>query len=192
MFHSRTSALSRNLHAKDALNQTLPMYNVNAINCVYQLPRNRHSNRNMPSIPVYPPSAPTSPTPSPLPQLLQTPSGLAILEIQGTINVPAPPSTEDGTQDSQQARVPVGKLVFPNHSANNPPEDTAWMKRVYLYVGKHQRLTGEVKKLGKPLGVLRKRQQEAREDANSEELEIVDVVRYKVVFSHRPEPVGVE
>ena len=31
------------------------------------------------------------------------------------------------------------------------------MKRVYLYVGRHQRLTGEVKRLGKPLAVLRKR-----------------------------------
>lgn len=83
------------------------------------------------------------------------------------------------------------------------------MKRAWLYVGEHQRLTGEVKKLPKPLGVLRRRQ-EARgaddaEDAmqglvagagNGEEeepteLEIADVVRWKVVFSARPEPVGV-
>jgi len=146
----------------------------------------------MPSIPVNSPSAPVSPAPDPLPKLLQTPSGTAILEIQGTVNVPAQSSTEDELQDDQQTSASVGKLVFPNYSVDNRPEDTSWMKRVYLYVGKHQRLTGEVKKLGKPLGVLRRRQQHTIEDTQGEELEIVEIVKYKVVFSHRPEPVGVE
>jgi chromosome transmission fidelity protein 8 len=62
------------------------------------------------------------------------------------------------------------------------------MKQVYLYVGQHQRLTGEVKKLPKPLAVIRRRG-EASEDEVAEELEVVDIVKYKLVFSTRPEPV---
>lgn len=66
------------------------------------------------------------------------------------------------------------------------------MKTVYLYVGQHQRLTGEVTKLAKPLAVIRRRDtpELPREDAAGEELEIVDVVHYKILFSTRPEPVG--
>lgn len=63
------------------------------------------------------------------------------------------------------------------------------MKRVYLYVGKHQRLTGEVKKLPKAMGIMRKREGVGN---GIEELEIMEIVRHKIVFSQRPEPVGNE
>lgn len=74
------------------------------------------------------------------------------------------------------------------------------MKTVHLYIGRHQRLTGEVKKLAKPLAVIRRREftKEARredaggDDGQGEELEIVDLVYYKLLFSFRPEPVGEE
>jgi chromosome transmission fidelity protein 8 len=96
----------------------------------------------------------------------------------------------------------VGKLVFPHYNPDiNDPSDTRWMKRVYMYVGKGQRMTGECKKLGKPIGVMRKRERADVEDvemggleedtgAKEEELEIVEVVRYKIVFSARPEPIS--
>lgn len=61
------------------------------------------------------------------------------------------------------------------------------MKRVFLFVGKHQRLHGEVKKLPKALAVMRRKQSG---DENCEELEIVEIVKHKIIFSHRPEPVG--
>lgn len=72
------------------------------------------------------------------------------------------------------------------------------MKTVHLYIGRHQRLTGEVKKLTKPLAVIRRRDMSTetrREDqggdaAHGEELEIVELVYYKLLFSSRPEPVG--
>ena len=98
--------------------------------------------------------------------------------------LPPNPSASDST--------PIGRLVFSNYSSANSPEDTAWMKKVYLYVGKHQRLTGEVKKLAKPLGVVRRKSRaEAEGQAeHRDELEIVEVVSWKVVFSSRPEPVG--
>jgi chromosome transmission fidelity protein 8 len=148
----------------------------------------------MPTIPLYP--RPTSTLPSsenPLPQLLHTPSGLAILELQGTFHFP--PSS-DPTGSTQ-----LGKLVFPLYNPTlNDASDTKWMKRVYLYVGKGQRMTGECKKLGKPLGIVRMVGKVDRdtemsgldedEGTREEELEIVEVVRYKIVFSSRPEPVG--
>lgn len=132
----------------------------------------------MPSIPLHlVPKSAVSRAPNPLPELLQTPAGLAILEIQGTINLPpASPSA---------LTTPVGRLVFPDHTANSA--DKSWMKRVHLYVGQHQRLTGEVKKLPNPVAVIRKRDTGPGE---GEELEIAEVVYYKIVFSSRPEPVG--
>ena len=120
-----------------------------------------------------------------LPQLLQTPSGLAIVELQGTVN-----STLSDEQHAPNGAIPLGKLSFPLYDASLPESDTAWRKRVYLYVGKHQRLTGEVKKLAKPVAVIRKRQ--VTSDSEMEELEIAEIVYYKVLFAHRPEPVGGE
>jgi hypothetical protein len=150
----------------------------------------------MPTIPVYPPSdaSKSSSISNPLPQLLQTPTGLALLELQGTIHVPV--ASEDDKKegangdnfDSLGIATPVGKLLFPMYSPSNPKEDTAWMKRVYLYVGKHQRLTGEVKKLPKPMAIMCKRPKASNEGAD--ELEIVEIVKHKIVFSQRPEPVG--
>ena len=65
------------------------------------------------------------------------------------------------------------------------------MKRVHLYVGQHQRLTGEVKKLPNAVAVIRKRDSgEAEATAEVDEVEIADIVYYKIIFSSRPEPVG--
>lgn len=137
----------------------------------------------MPTIPLHTSPAQTAVTKStnPLPQLLKTPAGFAILEIQGSINLsPASPST---------ATIPIGRLVFPDHSADEPSENKSWMKRVHLYVGQHQRLTGEVKKLANPVAVIRKRDSgEATSEGN--ELEIAEIVYFKIIFSSRPEPVG--
>jgi chromosome transmission fidelity protein 8 len=142
---------------------------------------------------------------SPLPSLLQTPSGLALLELQGTINLPEHDnedvitSTEcKGVTTAQET--PIGRLIFPEYDPKDP-SSTAWMKRVYLYVGKHQRLTGQVKKLPNAIAVIRKRtdvllpqrngeDMEGLEGEQSDELEIVEIVKYKIIFSTRPEPVG--
>ncbi|MCJ1250653.1 hypothetical protein MMC30_007881 [Trapelia coarctata] len=152
----------------------------------------------MPQISLYPPSpSRSSPHPSPLPSLLKTPAGLAILELQGTINVPPP------SESSPSTSTLVGRLVFPNYDPTKEG-DKKWMKKVYFYVGKHQRLTGEVKELSKPLGVVRRRVRKEGEgqkeggveelkgsgEDDQDELEVVEVVRWKMIFSNRPEPVG--
>lgn len=69
------------------------------------------------------------------------------------------------------------------------------MKRVYFYIGKHQRMTGEIKKLIKPLAVLRRAQKADDGDGSGggpSEVEIAEVVRYKIVFGSRPEPVSAD
>ncbi|MCJ1432819.1 hypothetical protein MMC27_002176 [Xylographa pallens] len=141
----------------------------------------------MPQIPLFPPSSERlSHSPSPLPQLLQTPSGLAILELQGIINMPV----SSATLPSEPTV--VGRLIFPDYNSSSPAEDKSWHKKVYLYVGKHQRLTGEVKKLPKPLAVVQRRTKEQghQREQQDDELEVVEIVSWKVVFSSRPEPVG--
>lgn len=72
------------------------------------------------------------------------------------------------------------------------------MRTAHLYVGRYQRLTGEVKKLVNPLAVIRRRgrdvnkTEEGEEEVGDgvEELEIVELIYHKIVFSSRPEPVG--
>ena len=63
------------------------------------------------------------------------------------------------------------------------------MKTVHLYVGQNQRLTGEVKKLPNPVAVIRKRDS-SEATAEGDELEIAEIVYFKLIFSSRPEPVG--
>ncbi|KAK7553627.1 chromosome transmission fidelity protein 8 [Phyllosticta citricarpa] len=147
----------------------------------------------MPSIPLHPKPTQPNRNENPLPSLLQTPSGLAILEIQGTINVQEG-ETAPRHGEQQPEHTPIGKLVFPLFDPHADSSDTAWMKRVHLYVGRHQRLTGEVKKLPKPLAVIRRRTTTddgaAMDVDGPEELEVVEIVKFKVLFSHRPEPVS--
>jgi chromosome transmission fidelity protein 8 len=157
----------------------------------------------MPSILLHPPSSSRSPTaPNPFPPLLQTPYGLALLEIQGTLHtssssseVTSPPSLEHGSHTGV-----IGRILFPHYNPSLVDEEhPSWMKQVYLYVGRHQRLTGEVKKLGKPVAVLRKRVSMERAGEmmdidgsreTGEELDILEVIRFKISFAGRPEPVG--
>ncbi|KAH7040669.1 chromosome transmission fidelity protein 8 [Microdochium trichocladiopsis] len=125
------------------------------------------------------------------PSVIQTPAGLAILELQGTINLPE-------TDESDSTAIPIGRLSFPDyHPDTQDSSGTAWMKRVHLFIGQNQRLTGEVKKLPKAIAILRKRH--SRDDTPmkdgplgtaSEDLEVFEIVKYKLMFSHRPEPVG--
>jgi chromosome transmission fidelity protein 8 len=129
-----------------------------------------------------------------------------MIEVQGKIVLDNDGS--ETTADSSSA-LSVGEFVFP------PPDDVTdsdslddWDgRRVFLFVGKHQRLTGEVKKLNKPLAVIRRRgdteasplvafddKEESSRVApsSSQDLEIVEIITQKIMFAHRPEPIGVD
>jgi chromosome transmission fidelity protein 8 len=159
--------------------------------------RSKEAPFKMPPVPIH--SSPVRVdrvSDNPLPSLLHTPSGLALLELQGTINIPSNTDSSsmmitDVHSGATSRETPIGRLVFPDYEEGT--EGQQWMKKVYLYVGKHQRLTGEVKKLPKAIAVIRRRdggaQSEADGDENAE-LEIVDLVKFKILFSSRPEPVG--
>ena len=155
----------------------------------------------MPSIPLHTSALQTSPAnikpKDPLPQLIQTPSGLALLEIQGTVHASFPQPSADAESPSRApVRTKIGRLEFPLFDAFTAKAEGKWMNKVYLYVGKHQRLTGEVKKLPKALAVIRKREvgkeQDGEEGVGGEELEIAEIVKWKILFAGRPEPFGGE
>lgn len=153
----------------------------------------------MPSLAIHPPHHAASSaflqSGNPLPELLKTPSGLAIIEIQGTLNMPSA-HLSNSESSLEGAQTDIGRLVFPDYRSDCPSDDVRWTKRVYLYVGQYQRMTGEVKRLPKPLAVVRRRRRGPTEtdmmvdDEAKEELEIADFVRWKIIFSQRPEPVG--
>ncbi|OAA54880.1 Chromosome transmission fidelity protein 8 [Cordyceps fumosorosea ARSEF 2679] len=129
---------------------------------------------------------------NPLPQLIQTPSGLALLELQGTVNLP------QGQDGQPLPNMQIGRIDFPDYSPD--AEGSAWMNRVHMFVGQHQRLTGQVRKLPRAIAVVRRRQEEtgrssgagAHAEEEGESLEVVEIIKYKLMFGNRPEPVGTE
>ncbi|KAF2209338.1 hypothetical protein CERZMDRAFT_61456 [Cercospora zeae-maydis SCOH1-5] len=133
----------------------------------------------MPSVPMTPlvrERAPDRTSGNPLPSLLHTPSGLAMVELQGTIVATEQPDIAEA--------LTLGRLVFPPADEDeNGPWDG---RRVLLYVGDHQRLLGEVRKLAKPVAVVRR---SISSDTDGE-VEMAEVVYWKLLFSHRPEPLG--
>ena len=70
---------------------------------------------------------------------------------------------------------------------------------MYLYVGKNQRMAGEAKKLGKPFAIVRKKRKSIEDEevtvrdtylTDADALEVVEIVKFKITFPTRPEPVG--
>lgn len=141
----------------------------------------------MPEISLLPATPSSDSQPSPLPQLLQTPLGLALIEIQGTLNLP--PSAATASQPDE-TRLQIGRLEFPTLPSltdASGAEVGAWTKKVYFYVGDRQRLVGKVVKLDKALAVLRRREDAGASGDEGETLEIADVVKWKLHFGGRPE-----
>lgn len=100
----------------------------------------------------------------------------------------------------------MGRIDFPLYNPDADAADTNWMKRVYLYIGENQRMLGQCKKLAKPFALIRRKEDaqhdtpgdhdeditmggEDTEHQKVEELEIAEIVKYKLVFSARPEPI---
>lgn len=104
---------------------------------------------------------------------ITTPFGRALLEIQGVLNLPTSTPEESSVHAGNFIRVgdegtavKFGRVEFNGDKAT-------------MFVGNLQRLLGEVVPLAVPLGVLKV----------EEGLEIVDVIKYKLIFKDRPLPV---
>lgn len=129
--------------------------------------------------------------------IISTPFGLSILEIQGELNLPQtfpkpgethkPDYLENfATVNDIYEAVKFGKLEFDPKNKSN----------VTLYIGKSQRLLGSMVDLETPLAVLRvptdENNNEEEGDTHTEEKEgikIVDIIKKKLIFKHRPLPI---
>lgn len=123
-----------------------------------------------------------------VPNILQTPSGLILIEIQGTIHI------------GKKALKATDSLELDIHGDQNTPShdligtlDFSQLEKdgeVILNVDQHQRLRGKIEKLNPPLAIMRT-DQAKRKVNHSEHVEIpiVDIVRLKVVFATLPEPI---
>lgn len=115
--------------------------------------------------------------------IIRTSKGLFLIELQGELNVPhalardAVGVSEEyrqlfATVDEIQQAVKFGRLEFDHNS------------RAVLYVGKSQRIIGDVEELKEPLGVMKVPTKPELGD-----IEIIDVVYSKIIFKSRPLPV---
>lgn len=148
------------------------------------------------------PSKHTTELSSILPQILKTPSGVALVELQGTVHRGQKPlakssleldlgNEEDhnGMEEDNDNSGPhlVGTIDFGDDG-----------KSATLIVGKHQRLIGKIVKLKNPLAVLQMAGPDVSElgptqlsqgAVDNVDIPIIEVVTHKVVFDKRPEPV---
>lgn len=106
---------------------------------------------------------------------IATPLGNTLLEIQGDLQFPSePPSNDEDERFSEYEEenvVRFGVLSFDSE-----------YKKATLYVGEKQRLLGSVVKLETPLGLL-------KFDHETNRVELEDVINYKVIFKERPLPI---
>lgn len=86
------------------------------------------------------------------------------------------------TYQADSTDLELGTLIFGKPSEKGTDERDA--THVELLIGQHQRLTGQIKKLDRPYAVIRQK------TGYEEELEMVEIVKYKILFTGRPEPVG--
>ncbi|CAH2351561.1 chromosome transmission fidelity protein 8 [[Candida] railenensis] len=109
--------------------------------------------------------------------VISTPFGLAIIEIQGELNIPEIASSEENPDnlkvDDLYTAVKFGKLIV------DPVDDS----KVTLFVGTSQRMLGKIVKIDPPLGVL-------KINANDKnEMKMIDVIKKKIIFKDRPLPI---
>lgn len=130
--------------------------------------------------------------------LISTPYGLSILEIQGELNLPTSIPTESQLNIDQNKEyisnfakvddiyhaVRFGTLDF----------DAKDFTKVTLYIGKSQRLLGSIVDLDIPLGVMRIPSKydangNSIEECDQEKIKIIDIIKKKIIFKNRPLPI---
>ncbi|GME68502.1 unnamed protein product [[Candida] boidinii] len=139
--------------------------------------------------------------------VIATPFGLTIVEIQGTINLPqVKPKNLNETEETLFIKSSIPKLVSPQSDDSKydhiQTEDEirnavrfgkleldADGQNATLFISTSQRLVGKVETLDPPLGVLRINKNRQESELNPIPSEIVDVITKKVVFRFRPLPI---
>lgn len=111
------------------------------------------------------------------PNVISTEFGLAIIEIQGELNIPEIALDDNGSNnlkiDDLYTAVQFGKLTV------DPADET----KVTLFIGTSQRMLGRMVKIDPPLGVLRLAAD------NRDEMKMIDVIKKKIIFKDRPLPI---
>ena len=117
-------------------------------------------------------------------QVITTPFGLSLLEIQGDLNLPEsvpPPDTPNKEYLSQFVKidevydaVKCGSLEFSETDKSD----------VTLYIANSQRLLGKIVPLQPPLGILK-----VPLGGNEPHMDMVDIITHKMVFNQRPLPI---
>ncbi|EJS43364.1 ctf8p [Saccharomyces arboricola H-6] len=107
-----------------------------------------------------------------------TPLGVTMLEIQGDLELPkdfASLAKKDSKHDGRFSEQD-GQTIIRFGSLQIDGE------RATLFVGKKQRLLGQVTKLDLPMGIM-------HFNSRDNKVELVDVMKYKIIFKDRPLPI---
>ena len=114
--------------------------------------------------------------------VISTPFGLVLLEIQGELNLPRE-VPKDNLQDfisvdSIHHAVKFGRLQL----------DEKDPKKLTLFVGNSQRLIGDLVKLNPPLAVL-KVPIDKTDLIKDKSIDMIDIIEKKLIFKERPLPI---
>lgn len=113
-------------------------------------------------------------------RFISTPDGLALLEIQGTLNLP----TKVGDDHNLISIDDINQLIkFGSIEIENG--------KLTLFIGTSQRLIGKVEKIDPPFGLLEFPELEEGSDPGIEgaKVEMINIIDKKVVFRNRPLPI---
>lgn len=115
-------------------------------------------------------------------QIISTPFGLVVVEIQGVLNLPKHVPAELNENyikiDDISYAIKFGKLEIDERDHN----------KITLYIGNSQRLIGTLEKLKTPLGVL-KIPVDQTDQVKDKSMEMIDIVEKKLTFKERPLPI---
>lgn len=122
------------------------------------------------------------------PSLVETPMGLAMIEIQGELNMPNEKPQGLSLEEDKLFK----KYNLPPFLSNEEPIDVVKIGRVEieedfnkvtLFISTTQRLVGKIVKLDPPLALLKL----AKSD--NQPCEMMDLITSKMIFSSRPLPI---
>lgn len=121
-------------------------------------------------------------------QLISTPFGLLMLEIQGELNLPSEVPSEDD-RSGQLSNFAIINDIYHAVRFGKLDFDEIDPSKVTLFIGKSQRLLGTIVNLDNPLGVLRIPTRLEGQNETGEDIKIVDIVKKKIIFKQRPLPI---